>query len=976
MNYHIFTNFGPRLAVFVVLSLSCAGLAGAQSLTIVSGNGQLGLSQYQSTEPLVVQATGSGGQPAAGVTVNWTITSGTGLLQSLTSTTDSNGMASTFFTGVATDQINSYFVANVTASTATSSVVFISTTVPNAGNLSIVTPKPINDQTFTATSGTTIPDVAEVQVFAQGGFNSGNGIPNVGITLANYPDQTKPASASCAAPNGTALTDSTGNATCNLMVSGPAGTTQLIVVIGGSYLGPIFNLQITGGAACTYSLSAASQSFTSQGGTGSVNVTTTSGCAWTAMSNSTFIGVTSGSSGTGNGTVSYNVAANTGAARSGTLTIAGKTFTISQSAPNSMPTGPSITTTSLPAGSVGAPYNTTLAATGGQSPYTWSLNGSLPSGLSLTPSSGNISGLPQSAGVYGFSVKVTDAANNTASQNLSITINGTSSGGFTITNVSFANGTVGQAYSQPLMTSNASTTPFQQNPTFSIASGSLPTGLKITFNPDGSEAIAGTPTATGAFSFTLQAIDAQGHVASMAYTITISAQGVAAQQMTVSQTSLSFMAQIGSAAPATQSFNIAASSGSLSYSVKLATNSGGNWLVSQSPTSGTTPASFAVGVANFASLTPGPYSGSITITSPASNSPVVVPVTLTVTAGPMIVLQSPASVTVTQTASPNQNSTPVTQVQIMLTSATTPVSFTAAATTNDGAHWLTLAGAQGMTPATLIASVNTGGLVVGTYTGTVAITPTSGSPIIVTITANVTQNIPAPVSVLNGASFLSGPVSPGEIVSIFGTALGPVNPATLQVDSTGKVATTLAGTQVFFDGTPAAMVYSATGQLSAIVPYEVAGRFATSVTVQYLADKSSAITVPVATSAPGIFTLGTTSQGAILNQDSTVNGANNPAAPGSVIQIFATGEGQTQPAGIDGLITGTTLAMPVLSVTVQINGETAKVIYAGAAPGEPSGVLQVDAIVPSDAAAGNLVPVTIQVGTVFSQPGVTLAIGK
>jgi len=974
---HISTNlFRSRFTALTLLALTCAGLAGAQTLTMISGNGQLGLSQFQSVKPLVVQATGSNGQPAAGVTVNWAITSGIGELQNLTTTTDSNGLTSTFFTGVATDQVNSYFVANITASTATSSVTFISTTVPNAGNLSIVTSAPTNDQTFTGQSGTTIPGVAQVQVLVQGGFSSGNGIPNVGITIANNADQTVPAPASCAGPSGTALTDSNGNATCNLVVNGPAGTTQLVVVIGGTYLGPVFNLQIKAGTACTYSLSSSSQSFDATGGKGSVNVTTSTGCGWTATSNANFIGITSGASGTGNGTVSYNVAVNTGAARSGTLTIAGKTFTVNQSAPNTTPSGPSVTTTNLPAGMVGAAYNTTLMASGGQQPYTWSVNGSLPSGLSLTPSTGVISGIPQSSGVYGFSVTVTDATNKTAQQNLSITINGASTGGFTITNVSFANGAVGQAYSQPLTAANFCTTPFQQNVVFSVVSGSLPPGLKITYNPDGSASISGTPTTTGAYSFTLQAADACGKVASASFTVTISTPGAPVQQMTVSATGLAFTAQIGGAAPAAQSVNIGANSGTLSYSVKLAITSGAGWLVAQSPTTGTTPASFSVSVTNVANLMPGTYNGSITITSPASNSPVVIPVTLTVTAGPMLVLQSPAAVTVAQTASANQSSTPVTQVQVMLASGATPVSFTAAAATNDGAHWLTVLPAQGMTPATLVASVNTGGLAVGTYTGTVAITPASGSPLVVTITANVTQNVPAPVSVLNGASFLSGPVSPGEIISIFGTALGPVNAATLQLDQSGKVATTLSGTQVLFDGTPAPMIYSSPGQISAIVPYEIAGKTSTSVTVEYLTVKSSAITVPVATSAPGIFTLSSTSQGAILNQDSTVNGASNPAAPGSVIQIFATGEGQTQPAGIDGSVTGTTLPMPILPVSVQINGETAKVIYAGAAPGEPAGVLQVDAVIPADATTGAVVPITIQVGTVYSQPGVTVAISK
>jgi hypothetical protein len=359
----------------------CAGLAGAQTLTMISGNGQLGLSQFQSFLPLVVQATGSNGQPAAGVTVTWAIASGTGLLKDLTTTTDSNGLTSTFFTGVATDQVNSYFVANITASTATSSVTFISTTVPNAGNLSIVTSAPTNGQTFTAQSGTTIPGVAQVQVLVQGGFLSGTGIPNVGLTVANYADQTAAAPASCSGTAGTALTDSNGVGTCNLVVNGPAGTTQLVVVIGGSYLGPVFNLQIKAGTACTYSLSSSSQSFDATGGNGSVNVTTSTGCGWTATSNANFIGITSGASGTGNGTVSYNVAANTGAARSGTLTIAGKTFTVNQSAPNTTPSGPSVSTTNLPAGTIGAAYSTTLMASGGQQPYTWSFNGTLPSGL-------------------------------------------------------------------------------------------------------------------------------------------------------------------------------------------------------------------------------------------------------------------------------------------------------------------------------------------------------------------------------------------------------------------------------------------------------------------------------------------------------------------------------------------------------------------------------------------------------------------
>ena len=85
------------------------------------------------------------------------------------------------------------------------------------------------------------------------------------------------------------------------------------------------------GGTCSFSISPTSASQAAGGGTGSVTVTAGVGCNWTAVSNATFITITSGASGAGNGTVNYSVAANTGtAARNGTLTIAGLTFTVTQ----------------------------------------------------------------------------------------------------------------------------------------------------------------------------------------------------------------------------------------------------------------------------------------------------------------------------------------------------------------------------------------------------------------------------------------------------------------------------------------------------------------------------------------------------------------------------------------------------------------------------------------------------------------------
>ncbi|MCD6169583.1 MAG: hypothetical protein J7J76_03395, partial [Candidatus Latescibacteria bacterium] len=92
--------------------------------------------------------------------------------------------------------------------------------------------------------------------------------------------------------------------------------------------GRVLSFQTT---SCTYSISPESKSFDSSGGTGSVGVTTESGCEWTAVSNAGWITITSGSSGTGSGTVNYSVSENTGKrSRTGTMTIAGKTFTVTQ----------------------------------------------------------------------------------------------------------------------------------------------------------------------------------------------------------------------------------------------------------------------------------------------------------------------------------------------------------------------------------------------------------------------------------------------------------------------------------------------------------------------------------------------------------------------------------------------------------------------------------------------------------------------
>ena len=92
----------------------------------------------------------------------------------------------------------------------------------------------------------------------------------------------------------------------------------------------VFNTLAAHSATCTYSISAEGNTFSSAGGTGSVSVTTDAGCDWTAVSNSTWIHITAGSSGSGNGTVEYSVDANAGVSRMGGLTIGGNTLIVEE----------------------------------------------------------------------------------------------------------------------------------------------------------------------------------------------------------------------------------------------------------------------------------------------------------------------------------------------------------------------------------------------------------------------------------------------------------------------------------------------------------------------------------------------------------------------------------------------------------------------------------------------------------------------
>jgi uncharacterized protein (TIGR03437 family) len=234
--------------------------------------------------------------------------------------------------------------------------------------------------------------------------------------------------------------------------------------------------------------------------------------------------------------------------------------------------------------------------------------------------------------------------------------------------------------------------------------------------------------------------------------------------------------------------------------------------------------------------------------------------------------------------------------------------------------------------------------------------------------------------ILNGASYASGGLAPGEIVSLFGDGLGPETLAGPQLTADGtSLTTTVGGTRVLFDGQAAPMIFSSRKQVSVIVPYAISDKTIVDVQLEYQNKTSNRVSMPIALVSPAIFSLDASGRGpgAILNQNGTVNSVANPAFAGDVIVLFATGEGLSDPQPSDGRLTPSVepLPRPKLPVQVTVGERPATVVYAGGAPGFTAGLMQVNARLASDVPAGNSVPVVLTVGTGASPATVTVAIG-
>ncbi len=495
-------------------------------------------------------------------------------------------------------------------------------------------------------------------------------------------------------------------------------------------------------------------------------------------------------------------------------------------------------------------------------------------------------------------------------------------------------------------------------------SGTTPATLTVTWDPTATAQIYYQQRSTpGAFL-----ISGPENTATVSATFNVTGvqtfQGFLAASAT-GPGGLIFTAQAGSS-PQTQTINVDPA-GAITASADQP------WISVAVPTPATGPPATVSVTVNPAGLAQGNYTGNVTIAEPGLAS-ATVPVTLGVwSTAPALSITSSAF-TFVQTA--GEPGPPLQTVEVDSGGVPEPV------TIQNGTAWLTVLDRNNLpTPAALQVGIGNPPTPLGEYDGSFTVQSPGGSAYApVTLLVEPGPFAPPALSqVVNAASGISGGVSPGEIVSLRGYGAGASQVSGLKLDASGAVTSALNGLQVTFDGKPAPLLYTSAYQTNLIVPYEVAGKSSTLVQVTYAAAsgnlQTASWTLPVVATAPAIFSVDSTGTGqaAVVNQDGAVNSAGNPAARGSIVSIYATGEGQTSPAGVTGSVTQTNTKAPLANVTVTIGGITAATQYVGSAPDAVSGLLQVNAYVPQNVTPGIAIPIALTLGNATSQT-LTMAI--
>lgn len=534
------------------------------------------------------------------------------------------------------------------------------------------------------------------------------------------------------------------------------------------------------------------------------------------------------------------------------------------------------------------------------------------------------------------------------------------------------------------------------------SSSSTPQSLQVIINP-------GTlPPNTYSGTISISSSKLPSSPLSIPVTLTVTSNAV----VTISPLTLTFNQSSGGSAPAAQNVTLTTSSGSgATFQTSIPSTQVCSWL-QVSPTSGVANGAVAFTVLQN-TLPQNSYQCPVTFSFlNSATAPITVNATLVV--GPsQTVTVSPQSLTFAYQVS---GSAPAAQ-QLTVSSTGGSVAFTASATSNGG--WLSVDPTSGSTGSTGSKVINVSvdptkfpsGTVAGaSLTGSVSIGASGvlSAPIVVNVTVNVTAAaVPQFTTIINSAIINGfGAIAPGELIAIKGTNLGPAcaPPTTgcvaggfqFTLNAQGTVNSNLSGVQVFFDTFPGTPTYVSPTQINVIVPWEIAGQTVTNIVVSYNGVQSQATPHTVTAVAPGIYTQNATGSGqaAALNLSSKASSAYNgpaggtyvgttiptaPAPQGSVIVLYLTGGGLTNPGGVDGAVTPAA-AIPLKNwtlgsniVTATVGNAPATVLYAGAAPTLITGVVQINLQLPAGV-TGNALPVVITIDGETTQTTATVAV--
>lgn len=225
----------------------------------------------------------------------------------------------------------------------------------------------------------------------------------------------------------------------------------------------------------------------------------------------------------------------------------------------------------------------------------------------------------------------------------------------------------------------------------------------------------------------------------------------------------------------------------------------------------------------------------------------------------------------------------------------------------------------------------------------------------------------SPSCLVHAATFAVVPFSPGALMTVFGSHLGPAQGTVFSLDENGRVGTSLGGVSMSVAGKPAVLLYVQDRQINFIVPWTTPPDDSVVPVCVTFDGATTCISVATTMLAPGVFARGAGS--AAINQDGSINEAGSPAPRGSVVSVFMTGTGLISGDLIDGGVAGSTLQYVNAEVSAIYspsaggctlfscpsfpNSANVTVQFAGAAPGLVLGVTQINLVIPADMPPGD-----------------------